>query len=87
VHRLSKADLNALPKDERRARKLQILQVGEDLFRPPSEPYRSPPHFHEWIRAERARLGIDAAVGDWNDQPLLYHLKAHPTRFLSAIAS
>ena len=85
VHRLSEADLKALPKDEWRARKLQILQVGEDLCRPPSEQYRSPPHFHEWIRAERTRLGIDAAVGDWKDKPLLYHLKAHPTRFLSAM--
>lgn len=22
------------------------------------------------------RLGIDAAVGNWNDKPLLYHLRA-----------
>ena len=35
---------------------------------------------------ERFRLGIDAAVGDWNDKPLLYHLKARPHCFLRTMA-
>jgi hypothetical protein len=28
---------------------------------------------------------MDAAVGEWGDKPLLYHLKAHPERFLVAM--
>lgn len=72
----------ALTKDERRARRLDLMRVSEDLARPTGEPFRSAPERHAWIAAERARLGIDAAVGDWADKPLLYHLKAKPHAFL-----
>ena len=75
----------ALTKDQRRARKLALLQVADDLCRPPTEARRSPQAYHAWITSERTRLGIDATVGAWGDKPLLYHLKAKPQRFLKAM--
>ena len=75
----------ALTKDQRRARKLALLQVADDVCRNPCDPCRSPDEYHAWIASERARIGIDAAVGEWGDKPLLYHLKARPHRFLVAM--
>jgi hypothetical protein len=89
---LTEAEYKALSKDERRARKLWQMQVADDMGRPPSEARRSPAEHHAWIAAERARLGIDVAVGEWaldadtgTPLPLLYHLKARPERFLHAM--
>jgi len=75
----------ALSKDEKRTRQLHLLQIAEDVCRPPSLPHRSPAQYHSWIVCERSRLGIDAAVGEWKDKPLLYHLKCHPERFLASM--
>ena len=76
----------ALTRDERRARKLALLQAADDVCRIPNEAKRSPPAHHAWVDATRASLGLDAAVGaDWDDKPLLYHLKARPHRFLKAM--
>ena len=74
-----------LSADQRRARKLAVLQAAEDVGRNPSNPRRSPAEYHAWVDSTRARLGIDAAVGEWGDKPLLYHLKVHPERFLVAM--
>ena len=76
----------ALSKDEKRTRHLHLLQVAEDVCRPPSQPLRSPGEHHPWIALERIRLGIDAAVGEWKGRPLLYHLKCHPERFLASMS-
>lgn len=75
----------ALSKDERRHRKLELMQMATDLCRVPSANHQSPTPRHAWVAAERARLGIDSAVGDWKDKPLLWHLKAKPHRFLNCI--
>lgn len=82
---LDNAEYEKLSKDEKRRRRLALLQVGDDLCCLPTATLRSPAEYHEWISAERQRLGIDAAVGNWDDKPLLYHLKAHPERFLKAM--
>ena len=82
---LGNPEYDALGKEERCARKLALMQVADDLCRRPDDPLRSPGEYHGWIAAQRTRLGIDAAVGDWNDKPLLYHLKANPQRFLKAM--
>ena len=82
---LETAEYDALTKDQRHARKLALLQVGNDLCRPPDETNKSPTEFHTWIAQERKRLGIDAAVDKWDDKPLLWHLKAKPHRFLVAM--
>ena len=74
-----------LSKDELRARKLAIMQAASDVCRKDSEDKRSPEAYHEWVDATRARLGIDAAVGAWDDKPLLYHLKAKAHKFLAAM--
>ena len=76
----------ALSKDQKRARRLQMLRVAEDLRRPPGEDWGSDAPRHAWVAAERARLGIDQAVGDWGGKPLAYHLKARPHRFLPVMA-
>jgi hypothetical protein len=82
---LEEAEYEALSKDERRARKLALMQIADDLCRHPDETLRSPPKHHAWVATERQRLGIDTAVGDWKDKPLLYHLKAKPQNFLKAM--
>ena len=82
---LSGAEFAALSKDERRARRLRLMQVADDLARPPSEAKRSPADDHAWVASERARLCIDAAVGNWDGKPLEYHLKIHPQRFLKTM--
>lgn len=82
---LDQAAYDALTKDERRARKLALLQVAADVCRNPNEACRSPDEYHEWVEAQRASLGILSAVGEWGDKPLLYHLKARPHKFLVAM--
>lgn len=76
---------NALSKDQRRHRKLELMQMANDVCRSPRSAHQSPAARHAWVATERARLGIDAAVGDWKDKPLLYHLKAKPHRFLKCM--
>ena len=51
-------EYKALTKDEKRARKLVLMQIANDLCRVPSQPYQSPTERHEWIANERFRLGI-----------------------------
>jgi len=82
---LDETAYNALTKDQRRARKLALLQVADDLCRNPSIACRSPADYHTWIASERSRLGIDAAVETWGDKPILWHLKVKPHRFLVAM--
>ena len=85
VFTLSKDAYDQLSRDARKHRKLSLMHVAEDLTRPPSESRKSPSEYHEWITAERRRLVIDDAVGEWGDKPLLYHLKARPEKFLVAM--
>ena len=82
AHVLDEVGYATLSKDHRRHRKLHLMQVAEDMGRPPSGTRRSPVEFHAWIATERSRLGIDTSVGNWANKPLLYHLKTHPERFL-----
>ena len=82
---LAEAAYQALSRDARRARKLALMQAAGDVCRPPAEGKGSPVEYHAWVDATRVALGIDAAVGDWGSKPLLYHLKAHPERFLVAM--
>lgn len=86
VFSLDKLAYAALSKDERRKRRLELMQVAADLCRSPTEKQQSSPERHAWVASERARLGIDDAVGDWGDKSLLYHLKAKPHRFLRTMA-
>lgn len=83
--RVGDEDYKDFTKEERRQRTRSLLLVSQDLSRPLDEPFRSPEMYHQWIRMERTRLGIDAAVGEWNGKPLLYHLKVHPERFLESM--
>jgi hypothetical protein len=83
---LDEAAYAALSREERRARKLALMQATNDVCRAPTEPKRSPDTYHAWVDATRLSLGLDAAVGcDWKGKPLLYHLKAKPHRFLKAM--
>ena len=78
-------EYEALSKEQRRQRRLALLQVADDLCRNPTAPMRCPEEHRAFVDEERERLGIDAAVGDWAGKPLLYHLKARPHRFLHAM--
>lgn len=82
---LTKEAYQALSKDQRRHRKLELMQMANDLCRSPGSNHQSPTTRHAWVAAERTRLGIDTAVGDWKGKPLLYHLKAKPHRFLNCM--
>ena len=82
---LDDAAFAAITKEQRRARRLALMQVADDLLRPPSQPPRCPEVHRAWVAAERQRLGVDAAVGAWDGKPLEYHLKARPHAFLQAM--
>lgn len=75
----------ALGKVEKRQRKLEMMQMASDICRHPTAKYQSPMVRHLWVETERVRLGIDTAVGNWSDKPLLYHLKSNPHRFLNCM--
>lgn len=85
-HALDEAAYAALTKDERRRRKLELLQMAADVCRAPTARRQAPASTHAWVDVERARLGIDVAVGEWKGKPLKYHLKAKPHRFVRAMA-
>lgn len=82
AHALDEAAYAALTKDQRRRRKLELMQMAADVCRNPKGKQQAPAERHAWVDAERLRLGIDAAVGDWKDKPLKYHAKAKPHRFV-----
>jgi hypothetical protein len=63
-----------LAKNEKRQRKLVLMQVADDLARRPSETCKSPPEYHAWLISERALLHIDTAVGDWSSLICRTHL-------------
>ena len=85
-HALDEAAYAALTKDERRRRKLELLQMAADVCRAPTAQRQAPTPHHAWVDAERARLGLDTAVGEWKAKPLKYHLKVKPHRFVRAMA-
>ena len=74
-----------LDEASRRAHKLEVLQVSSDVCRNTKKPYTSPQKYHEWIEWERKHLGIDDAVREWGDKPLLYHLKTKPHSFIRSL--
>ena len=62
---IPEAEYKVLSKDEKRQRKLQLLQVASDMCQLPSQGLKSPPTFHDWIFAERKRLHIEEAIGQF----------------------
>ena len=60
--------------------------MAADLCRAPTAKRQALADRTAWVDAERLRLGLDAAVGEWKGKPLLYHLKAKPHRFVRAMA-
>lgn len=85
VNALNADDYKALTKEARRRRRLELMQVAVDVCRSPTAAHTSPAVWRTWVAAERAKIGIDAAVGDWQDKPLLFHLKAKPWRFINGM--
>ena len=94
IHFLDKEELAALSKDEKRQRRLELLQAAADICRVKDKEYTTAAKWRPWVDSERVRLGIDSAVGNWAGRlgagaegaPLLYHLKARPHCFLPAMA-
>ena len=82
---LGELEYGALTKDEKRARKLTLLQVAADLCRRPSSAYQSPPEWHRWIDDERVRLGIETALCDWGFKPLSRYIEEKPHLFVKAM--
>ena len=46
---LADADYKKLSKEERRKRKLAVMQAASDLTRHPADPKRSPAEYHAWV--------------------------------------
>lgn len=83
---IPEAEYKVLSKDEKRQRKLQLLQVASDMCQLPSQGLKSPPTFHDWIFAERKRLHIEEAIGQFKGDTLAYHLKVRPHRFVRTMS-
>jgi hypothetical protein len=82
-HALSKEQYTALTREERSQRRIDLFRAVDDLCSPPTTPLKtSSDSLQTWVRAERQRLGIDDAVGEWNDKPLLDHMKKKAASFL-----
>ena len=45
---MSEEDYKKLTKDQRRARKLALMQAAGDVCKAPTEPMRSPEEYHTW---------------------------------------
>ena len=86
--RLFESEYEGLTKEERRARYTAQLQMAADICRNPQTEGRKAEGdvYSAWVDEHRDVLGIDAAVGEWGDKPLLYHLKARPQRFLRSMS-
>ena len=81
-HALSKEQYAALSSEERTQRRIDLFRAVDNLCAPPTRPPKSSYTLQTWVLAERQRLGIDDAVGEWKDKPLLYHLKKKAANFL-----
>lgn len=84
---LPEDEFNALSTEQRRKRRLHLMQAAADICRAPIDSRQAPDHLRDWIDHERDRLQIDAAVGEWDGKPLKWHLKAQPHRFVRAMAT
>lgn len=84
--KLSKEEYDDLTKDQKAERALRMFRIAADIRRPPDEPMTSDAKDHAFVEQHRAHLRIDEAVGEWDDKPLLYHLKAAPHRFVLPMA-
>ena len=73
VFELSKDEYDAMTREEKRTRKLELLQVTNDMCQVPSQTLNSPMRYHEWILLERSRLHIDEAIENFKGDTLMYH--------------
>lgn len=83
---MPKEQYDTMTKDQKKYRFLQLNRVATDIRRLPTEEITSDPEYHEFVNLERERLRIDASVDDWDNKPLVWHLKAKPHAFLVAIS-
>ena len=83
---LDETAYSALSTQQKKDRRLLLLQLAHDILKMPHEPMKSAAEHQAWVAAERTTLGIDAAVGAWREKPLLWHLKAAPHRFVPAMS-
>ena len=79
---MDKEDYKKLSKEQKTKRKLALMQTADDICQDPSLTKRSHDSYHAWIDEQREILGINAALLDWKDKPLGYHLKANPEKFI-----
>ena len=69
---MTREEYDAMTKEERNARKLALMQVATDVCKNPSDANQSPISYHSWVEKERDIIGLNDAVQDWKDKPLLY---------------
>ncbi len=86
VYSISKEEYNNLTIEERKQRKLELLQVGADLCTEPSSPLTSKTKYHAWIQNERIRLKITNVFDTQKKKvPFMYMLKKEPYKFIYAL--
>jgi hypothetical protein len=61
---ISEVEYKALSFDQRKARKIQMFRVTQDLLRKPNDALTSDACYHDWLHSERILLQIDDAVGE-----------------------
>ncbi len=79
-HELKKEDYNRLSKEEKRAWKLELYRITDDLCTPAATSFASKETYHAWIRSERARFGLGHDV-----QPTRLCMERHPAKFVKAM--
>jgi len=84
-HAMDEEAYKQLSKQERTERKLALLKAASDLCQDPALPLTSPNEYHDFVLEHRALIGMQEAVSNWKDKPILYHLKASPHKFLKAM--
>ena len=86
VHVKRHIELGDVIVDEGEKKRMVALQLTSDICKAPHEKHQSKECYYSWVQCERKRLGIDDAVGEWNNKPILYHLKSKPYDFVRIMA-
>ena len=78
-HQINENDYKKMSKSEKKSWKLELHRICNDLCLPASEKFASDSKFHEWIRMEKRRLGLE------NANATKVYMSQHPEQFVKAM--
>ena len=79
-HELRKEEYARLSKEDKRAWKLELYRIADDLCSPSAASLKSSEKYHEWICLEQARFGFSEDV-----QPTRLCMERSPAKFVKAM--